>query len=155
MKRFASRRSQRGATLVVVLIMLVILTLFGISAINLSGSNLKVVGNMQARKQTEAVALQEVEAVMNSLSYFTTPLTTPTTTANNYERKISFRVCLYSAAASGYSAVQPIVPEDNQWDFYVTVTDNLSGARARIWQGAKIRMLANSCPTNALYEPVI
>lgn len=152
MKRFASRRSQQGATLVVVLIMLVILTLFGISAINLSGSNLKVVGNMQARKQTEAVALQEVETVMNSLSFFSSPGNKVTTSAASYDREISKRVCLYSAAASGYSAVQPIVPEDNQWDFRVIVTDTLSGATARIWQGAKIRMLSGSCPTNMLYD---
>lgn len=152
MKRLDSRRSQRGATLVVVLIMLVILTLFGISAINLSSSNLKVVGNMQARKQTEAVGLQEVETVMNSMIFFSSPLNKVTTSANGYDREISKRVCLYSAAASGYSAVQPIVPEDNQWDFRVTVTDTLTGAKARIWQGAKIRMLAGSCPTNALYD---
>jgi type II secretory pathway pseudopilin PulG len=146
-------RAQSGATLVIVLIMLVILTLFGISAVNLSNSNLRVVGNLQARKQTEAIALQTAEQVMGSMSYFNAPDTlTTAVTADNYERKISRRVCQYVTAASGYSAIQPIVPEDTLWDFYVTVTDTVSNARARVWQGAKIRMLAGNCPANLLYE---
>lgn len=144
-------RAQRGATLVVVLIMLVILTLFGISAVNLSNSNLRVVGNLQARKQTEAIALQTAEQVMSSMSYFNVPTPATTTTVNNYKRDISQRVCQYATAASGYSAIQPIVPEDTQWDYYVTVTDNLTNAKARVWQGTRIRMLAGNCPPNLTY----
>ena len=146
-------RTQSGATLVIVLIMLVILTLFGISAVNLSNSNLRVVGNLQARKQTEAIALQTAEQVMSSMSYFNVPDTTPTTTVDNYERKISKRVCQYATAASGYSAIQPIVPEDTLWDFYVIVKDNVSNAKATVWQGAKIRMLAGNCPLNLVHNP--
>ena len=147
-----SRRAERGATLVIVLIMLVILTLFSISAVNLSNSNLRVIGNIQARKQTEAVAMQEVEQVMNSMSLFNSPGNKITTSALSYDREVSKRVCLYATAASGYSAVQPIVPEDTQWDFRVTVTDTITSAKVRVWQGAKIRMLAGNCPNNLLYD---
>jgi type II secretory pathway pseudopilin PulG len=146
-------RAQSGATLVIVLIMLVILTLFGISAVNLSNSNLRVVGNLQARKQTEAIALQTAEQVMGSMSYFNVPTPAATATVDNYKREISQRVCQYATAASGYSAIQPIVPEDTLWDFHVTVTDTVSNARARVWQGAKIRMLAGNCSANLLYCP--
>ena len=142
---------QRGATLVVVLIMLVILTLFGISAVNLSNSNLRVVGNLQARKQAEAIAMQTAEQVMSSMSYFNVPTPATTTTVDNYKRDISQRVCQYATAASGYSAIQPIVPEDTQWDYFVTVTDNLTNAKARVWQGTRIRMLAGNCPPNLTY----
>lgn len=143
---------QSGATLVVVLIMLVILTLFGISAVNLSNSNLRVVGNLQARKMTEAIALQTAEQVMSSMAYFNAPLTnTAAVTVDGYERKISQRVCQFASAASGYSAIQPIVPEDTQWDYFVTVTDTFSNAKAKVWQGTRIRMLAGNCPANLTY----
>ena len=144
-------RAQRGATLVVVLIMLVILTLFGISAVNLSNSNLRVVGNLQARKQTEAIALQTAEQVMSSMSFFNVPTPATTTTVDGYKRDISQRVCQFATAASGYSAIQPIVPEDTQWDYFVTVTDTVTNAKARVWQGTRIRMLAGNCPTNLTY----
>jgi len=144
-------RTQSGATLVIVLIMLVILTLFGISAVNLSNSNLRVVGNLQARKQTEAIALQTAEQVMGSMSFFNVPTPDTTATVDGYERKISRRVCQYATAASGYSAIQPIVPEDTLWDFSIIVTDTVSNAKATVWQGAKIRMLAGNCPPNLVY----
>ena len=73
MKRFDSRRSQQGATLVIGLIMLVILTLFGISAINLSGSNLKVVGNMQARTEAFNAAQQGIDTVISRTAFVDTP----------------------------------------------------------------------------------
>lgn len=152
MSRVRTIRAQHGATLVIVLIMLVILTLFSVSAVNLSNSNLRVVGNMQARKQTEAVALETVEQVMGSMSYFNTPGTKLTTTANGYERVISKRVCQYATAASGYSAIQQIVPEDTQWDFYVQVTDTIANSKVRVWQGTRIRMLSGSCPANLLHD---
>ena len=144
-------RAQRGATLVVVLIMLVILTLFGISAVNLSNSNLRVIGNLQARKQTEAIALQTAEQVMSSMASFNVPTPATSVTINGYKRDVSQRVCQFASAASGYSAIQPIVPEDTQWDFHVTVTDSFSNARVKVWQGTRIRMLAGNCPPNLTY----
>ena len=59
---------------------------------------------------------------------------------------VGTRTCLFSAPASGYSAVQPIVPEDNLWEFTVSVTDNFTQATSTMGQGAKIRQLAGSCP---------
>ena len=41
-------RAQRGATLLVALIMLVVLSLFVVSSMNTASTNLRVVGNMQA-----------------------------------------------------------------------------------------------------------
>jgi hypothetical protein len=42
--------------------------------------------------------------------------------------------------------VQPIVPEDNLWEFSVLVKDNFTQAATMMVQGAKIRQLAGSCP---------
>lgn len=67
-------RGQRGATLLISLIMLVVLTLFAISAINLSTTNLSIVGNMQARMEVEAAGKQAIEQVLSSAANFLTPV---------------------------------------------------------------------------------
>ena len=56
---------QRGATLVVGLIMLVAITLLMISAFSLSGGNLKAVGNMQFRNEAIAAANMAIEQTIN------------------------------------------------------------------------------------------
>jgi Tfp pilus assembly protein PilX len=139
-------RGQRGITLMVVLVMLVVLTLFGIAGINLSTSNLNVVGNMQARKSNEAVALQGIETVLSTINYFNTPTAAVVfTPPTGYTATFANRTCLFAAPAAGYSAVQPIVPEDTNWEVAVGVTDNISGATTGITQGVKVRMLAGYC----------
>lgn len=145
-KRAGAFRRQRGVTLLIVLVMLVVLTLFGITAINVSTSNLQVVGNMQVRKANEAIANQAVETILSSISYFNNPsqalgYATPT----GYTVTAENRVCLFAAPASGYSAVQPIVPEDTNWEVKVTVLDTISSARTVVTQGVKIRMLSGYC----------
>lgn len=64
-------RSQRGATLVIALIMLVLLTLFAISALNTSTTNLKVVGNMQARTEAFNAAQQGIDTVISRTDFVT------------------------------------------------------------------------------------
>ena len=139
-------RTQQGTTLLVVLVMLVIITLLGITGIRMSGSNLLVVGNMQARKFTENLALQAIEQTMSSIAPFNnktlavTPAAPALTTIT-----VSNRSCMFSAPAPGFSAVAMLTPEDNIWEFTVTVRDALTGARTVMTQGAKIRQLAGYC----------
>jgi len=61
---------QRGATLLISLIMLVVLTLFAITAIRTGNIGLKIVGNQQAQKLMEAAAAQAVEQVVSNLGNF-------------------------------------------------------------------------------------
>lgn len=61
-----SKRRQQGATLFVALIMLVVLTLFAVTAINLSNTNLRIAGNMQAIAEAEAAAQQAIEQVVSN-----------------------------------------------------------------------------------------
>ena len=164
-------RRQDGATLLVVLIMLVVLTLLGVAGMRMSTSSLQIVGNMQARKFTDNVASQAIEDVMNSIAPFNAPtgnvtlrtggttVSTPAYTgaspvAADYVNlpspagvkvAISKRVCQFSAPASGYSAVSTIAPEDNLWEFTVTVQDTFTNATSTMVQGTKIRQLSGSC----------
>jgi len=138
---------EQGATLVVVLIMLVVLTLFAVAVINLSNLNAKAVGNMQQRKNAEIVAQGAIEQVLNSSAPFYTPTAAVAVTVpSGMAVTVSNRVCTGSAAATGYSLAQQLVPEDDYWDFQVTATDNVTGASAVVHQGIKIRMLAGNCP---------
>jgi Tfp pilus assembly protein PilX len=66
-------RSQRGAVLLIVLIMLVLLTLFAVSALNTGTTNLKVVGNMQARNEATNAAQQAIETVLSTPLFVTNP----------------------------------------------------------------------------------
>ena len=66
-------KNQRGATLIIALVMLVLLTLFAISAINLSNTNLSIVGNMQARMEAQSAGEQAIEQIISSAANFSSP----------------------------------------------------------------------------------
>lgn len=76
--RNTSRQNQRGSTLLIGLIMLVLLTLIGLSAINSATSNLKVVGNMQYQQEVLGAAQASINKVLSKGSYFSDPSTAPT-----------------------------------------------------------------------------
>ena len=61
--RRISRCGERGATLVIGMIMLILATLFVLAAINMSSTNLLVIGNQQARNESIQAAQQVVEQV--------------------------------------------------------------------------------------------
>ena len=65
-----SRGRQRGTTLLVSLIMLVVLTLFAISAIRTGNVGFRIVGNQQTQKLMEAAAQQAMEQVVSNLGNF-------------------------------------------------------------------------------------
>jgi Tfp pilus assembly protein PilX len=139
-------RRERGHTLLIALVMLVVITLLGIAGIRMSGSSLMVVGNMQARKFTENLALQAIEETMSSIAPFNNRLQLVQPAQPAFVTiSVSPRTCVFSVPAAGYSATAPLTPEDNVWEFAVTVDDNLTGARTRMVQGAKMRQLAGAC----------
>jgi Tfp pilus assembly protein PilX len=59
------KHRQRGATLIVALIMLVVLTLLSISAIRSSSINLRIAGNMQMVGEATASAQQAIETIIS------------------------------------------------------------------------------------------
>lgn len=60
------RRRQRGATLLIAMIFLVLMMLAVASAIKVTNVNTKVVGNMQIEKESEAAAQQAIETVIST-----------------------------------------------------------------------------------------
>ena len=173
---FASHaRRQRGATLLISLIMLVVLTLFAISAIRTGNVGLKIVGNQQAAKLMEAAAAQAVEQVVSNLANFdsgtipsatatvaqsvcvnpganTPPVvlptdsTTPGTCPSGIQVDIAPARCISAKRQTGGSLTQTMSTYENTWEVVATVTDSLTGAKATYHQGVMIRMLSSSCP---------
>ena len=71
-------RNQRGSTLLMGLILLVLLTLMGLASINTATSNLKVVGNMQYQQEALGAAQVSLNKVLSKGSFFADPSTAPT-----------------------------------------------------------------------------
>jgi Tfp pilus assembly protein PilX len=152
---------QRGATLLVTLIMLVVLTLFAVTAFNLSSVNLKIVGNFQQVRTTESLVQQAVEQVISSVSNFNTPAATNicvngtgTTAATCTASGGSFvavdkPLCFYAAAAKGYTKkIGELSPEDTTWEVRASFTDATTKAAAAIVQGVGVRLLSGNCPAS-------
>lgn len=76
-------RAQQGATLVIALIMLVLLTLFAVSALNTGTTNLKVVGNMQTRNEAFNAAQQVIEATISTSQFIAPDFATGTNPVPN------------------------------------------------------------------------
>ncbi|HXE21444.1 MAG TPA: PilX N-terminal domain-containing pilus assembly protein, partial [Rhodoferax sp.] len=69
------RPSQAGATLLIAMIFLVLLTLIVVSAIKTTNVNTKVVGNMQIQEESKAAAQQAIEAIISTGNFATLPTT--------------------------------------------------------------------------------
>jgi hypothetical protein len=67
---------QRGATMVVALIMLLLLTLVAVTSLNMSKSSLQIVGNLQGRSQNMVTANGVSEQVISTTQFFTNPAAT-------------------------------------------------------------------------------
>lgn len=67
------RHRQRGATLIVSLIMLLLITMLAISSFTLGKGNLQIVGNMQQRQQAFSAAQSAVATVISSIQFTATP----------------------------------------------------------------------------------
>ncbi len=148
-----TRASQRGATLLIALIFLVVMTLFGVSAINTSSMNLRIAGNMQFQHQATAAAQMGIDHVLASLSNFTAPAAQNVAVDINqdgtpdYTAAVTAPVCTASQTAKGYSAeycATGACPLDTSWEVSSTVNDALTGAKVTVTQGVKVRLPGGS-----------
>lgn len=150
---YVTVRRQRGATLLVSLIMLVVLTLFAVAGFNLSSVNLKIAGNFQEQKLLEAAAQQAIEQVISTPAAFNLAPTEQSIAIGNHTVWVTGPAgrptgprCNYAITAKGYTKrIGELTPEDSDWEIRAEVTDALTGAKAAIVQGVRLRVLANNC----------
>jgi len=147
-------KRQRGATLLVSLIMLIVLTLFAITGFNLSSVNLKITGNYMMEKRMEAVAQQAIEQLISTKTAFNMAPAASTICVNGglgcvggYNVAMAVPKCAYATTAKGYSKkIDELALEDTTWEVRADVADALTGAKATVVQGVSIRLLAENCP---------
>jgi hypothetical protein len=139
---------QRGATLVITLVMLVLLTMFAVSAVTLSASTSKVVGNMQAKKTTDAIAQRVVDQVISEGLFGDKRqvVVTPSWTPAGVCIRVTDRVC------KGFTPTL-LDPQTgtSTWEFDVVVYDSFTSAKSFIRQGVAVKTLTagTPCPTAA------
>lgn len=143
-----SCRDQHGVALVMALVMLVVLSMIGVSAIRASTSSIRIVGNMQAQDEVELAAQIGIEKFLSSSTNFTT-LPTSNTTYNidiNYDGTSDYTVTLPPPTCidivdvgddgqytSGYKF--------NHFDVKAIVTDSRTGATTTIHQGTRLKVM--------------
>jgi Tfp pilus assembly protein PilX len=148
-----SRRAQRGATLVVGLIMLVLITLMVTTAFMLSTGNLKAVGNMQFRGEALAAANRAIEQVLAS-PFINDPAAAeqqiPVDIDNDgqvdYTVAIAAPACVRAtiAAPSASSSITLGAAMSTSsfwntvWDINASVNDTVTGASIQVRQGVRV-----------------
>ena len=145
----ADINAQRGATLVVSLLMLMVLSLLATAAIQGSTLNLTIVNNVQSEQAAGALGRDGVEQVISDIDHFNNPRTITLndgTDGDGYEVVAAPATCLREHPAPGYSAKWPLAPRDTTWEVVTDVSDEVTGAAATVHQGLRIRMTAGSCP---------
>ena len=65
-RKSSNSNAQRGATLVIAMIMLILITLFVLAAVNMSSINFKVMSNEQARNESIGATQQAIEQVIST-----------------------------------------------------------------------------------------
>jgi len=157
------RDRQRGITLIVGLIFLVLITLMVTAAFTLNSTNLKSVGNMQFRNESIAAAdkaLEQVIGVSFPTGFVSVPATTQTLTldinndgTDDYTVSVAPPSCiqvtqLASTVSSGScggiragSLSGCTAPQwSSLWDVKATVTDTASGASVVVNEGFRVQL---------------
>lgn len=150
-----AHRQQRGVTLLISLIMLLVLTLFAVTMIRLSNTNVVVVGNMQAQRALVAAAQQAIETDLNSASFYNDQInqtgpwaggvTTSTSNINSYTVTLNKPKCIYTTKSAGYSAISNVAPDDDYFEVSSTSTDPITGASTTVVQGVKVTLPQGNC----------
>lgn len=159
MNRSTHPANERGAVLVVGLIMLVLITLMVTVAYRFSTTNLKSVGNMQSRNEATAAATKAIEQVVGSWNFGSAPTADEINVdidnngVTDYLVKVAPPVCMKATAttvsgdlggdcppgADGLfhpenCPTQSISIYNVVWDIDATATSS-SGTRVRVRQG--------------------
>ena len=151
----ASGTGQRGATLFVALIMLVVFTLLAVSGVSTSMVSLRVVGNAQSQTEASAAAQLAIERVVDQVTNFqhTSTDLLPEQEIEVSIGGVSYTVavtlqCLAAAPMPGYSAsFAASAPAESYWDITATASAPSSSAPAVVHQGLRVTLSPGEvCP---------
>lgn len=156
------QRQQRGSTLLVGMIMLVLLTLIAVSAIESTTSSLQIVGNAQFREEATAAGQQAIENVISSTAFTTSAPADQNIDVNN-DGAADYKVTFSPAPSCiKYNVVDTStetgLPKDcygsmtglcyrTYWDVTAIVSDanaGTTGATVTLHQGIKLLVGLNA-----------
>ncbi len=154
-------RSQQGATLIISLVMLVMVTLLVVGSMSLSLTNLKVAGNMQYRSEALAAANLAMEQLIGTDFTINPQAQTITVDisrdgATDYTVNIAKPACVKikvlnnsdlnlptesaCVAGAGMGMGAQSLCADTRWEVIATVQDANSGGVVTLHQGVDKRM---------------
>lgn len=117
-----SRPSQRGAALIVSLIMLLLITILAVTAFRLGKSNLQIVGNIQQRSQDIGSAQTAIDQVISTTQFTFTPTDAVTNPCNGVPNTL----CTAATGGTGTDikvtlqlncdSIQPITTTQLNWN---------------------------------------
>ncbi|HET9578639.1 MAG TPA: PilX N-terminal domain-containing pilus assembly protein [Usitatibacter sp.] len=162
-----TRRDQRGITLFVALILLVMVTLLAVSSFRVSNTNLKVVSSMQGRNEAVSAAQAAVEQVISSSAFTANPTAVAATPVSvdvdgdgtaEYTVNMNPKPTCLRARDTPTSSLDPFNPNDKGcfgsvqygavttncaetiWEVAATTTDPVTSAQTTVRQGISIRL---------------
>jgi len=154
-------RFQNGATLLIALVMLVVLTIIVVSSIRISNVNLRIAGNMQTISNVTASAQQGLDTFLASPTNFTAAPTTDTNipvSLAGVTVTVKPPKCINTYPDIGYDAMfatggaigetTSSAPQATLWDVLANATDSITDASVSVHQGVKIRLPAGGICAN-------
>jgi hypothetical protein len=161
--RTNSQQSQRGAALIVGLIMLVLVTVMLISALVMSTSGFRSVSNMQFREEAIAAANRAIDQVISSPFMLTPEAETISVDIDNdgdedYSVDIDEPVCISATEAFGADPsslqVSPALTVSSTWntvwDIRATINADENAGGAAIVVRAGVRALLSEADKDAV-----
>lgn len=107
------RQSQRGATLIVSMIMLMVVTVLAVYAIRAGNSNLRIAGNVQRQGEALAATQQVIEQVIEQVKTSNNIALIPAQNVTVTSAGASYTVTTNSLGAAGACILQVPVPTAN------------------------------------------
>lgn len=155
---YCNRQKEKGVTLIIALIMLVLITLVVTTAFSMSTANLKSVGNMQVRDEAVAAANIAIEQIISS-NFTASPgeeivVDIDQNGTTDYTVQIAKPECVKASQASGEYKNDEDHPGGSSsswntiWEINADVTDTKSGASVLVRQG--VRALLSESQKNTL-----
>lgn len=151
MRAMSAYRRQRGATLIIGLIMLLLFTLMVSSSFMLSSTNLKAVGNLQARNEVIAAANKAI-AYVQSTAFTGTPAADQVGLDLNkdgvadYTAEVDLPECVSATQATSSAPSSVTLPtiSSNSWNtvwlLRAVVNDPVTSATVAVRSGVRVLM---------------
>jgi hypothetical protein len=166
-------KGQRGISLLVTMIFLILMSLFAVSTFKSSSNNVRIVGNMQVRQEGMAAAQQAIELIISSTLFSTDPdlvAQSPISVDIDGDGKVDYvvnispkpncyrvtpsLVCTPGAASSSGASGVLIAGLDaassgacyiQEWNVRAVVTDPRSGMSVVVNQGIGVPSSSATC----------